>query len=124
MQKKIISFSLWGNKLKYIIGALKNAELAKEIYPGWLCRFYVANSVPKTIVRKLKDMDNVEVVEKDSSGDWTGPALVNEAIFRDGDYWLTPQMYVDYEDFHDRARRALFQPFGLVENLHELGWSS
>lgn len=44
---KIISFSLWGDKAKYNIGAIKNAELAREIYPGWVSRFYCADSVPE-----------------------------------------------------------------------------
>jgi len=34
-------------------------------------------------------------------GEWDAPALLEKAVYRDGDYWLTPQMYVDYEDFRD-----------------------
>ena len=37
--KKIIAFSLWGDQPKYTVGAIKNADLAKEIYPDWTCRF-------------------------------------------------------------------------------------
>jgi len=33
--------------------------------------------------------------------EWDGPELVQEAIYRDGSYWLTPEMYVDYQDFKD-----------------------
>ncbi len=32
---KVISFSLWGDNPKYTIGAIKNAELSKTIYPDW-----------------------------------------------------------------------------------------
>ena len=34
--------------------------------------------------------------EDDVNGDgqWNGPQLVTQSIFRDGDYWLTPEMYV------------------------------
>lgn len=39
--KKIISLSLWGDDPKYVIGAIRNAELAPKIYPGWTCRFYI-----------------------------------------------------------------------------------
>jgi hypothetical protein len=67
---KIISFSLWGRDPKYTVGAIKNAELAKEIYPGWICRFYCANDVPNPIIFQLEDMDNVEVVQTDKSGSW------------------------------------------------------
>jgi hypothetical protein len=38
---KIISFCLWGDKPQYTVGAIKNAELALEIYPGWECWFYM-----------------------------------------------------------------------------------
>ena len=34
-------------------------------------------------------------------GLWNGPALVEECQFRDGDYWLTPEMYIDNSDFLD-----------------------
>lgn len=43
---KVISFSLWGNNPKYCVGAIRNMELARQIYPGWVARFYCAESVP------------------------------------------------------------------------------
>lgn len=61
--KKIISFSLYGWDYKYFIGAICNAEIAKIIYPEWICRFYCGQSVPSHIVDELKKYDNVEVVE-------------------------------------------------------------
>jgi hypothetical protein len=69
---KIIAFSLWGNNPKYTIGAIRNAEIAKKIYPTWKCRFYVGKSVSEEIVSKLKEFDNVELVLMDEDGDWTG----------------------------------------------------
>lgn len=60
--KKIISFSLYGWDSKYFIGALCNAELAKIIFPEWICRFYCGSSVPQSILDKLKSYDNVEVI--------------------------------------------------------------
>jgi len=68
---KIISFSLWGSNPKYTVGALKNAKLAKEIYPDWICRFYCANDVPNPIIFQLEEMDNVELIFKGNVGDWT-----------------------------------------------------
>ena len=53
--KKIISFSLWGTNPKYTIGAIKNADLAEEIYPDWVCRYYVAQDVPRGVLFKLED---------------------------------------------------------------------
>ena len=70
--QKIISFSLWGDNPKYTIGAIKNAHLAKTIYSGWVCRFYVGKSVPEDIVVQLRSCDNTELVEMDEEGDWRG----------------------------------------------------
>lgn len=39
--KRIISFSLWGNDPKYWYGAVDNVRLAQELYPEWICRFYI-----------------------------------------------------------------------------------
>jgi len=36
-----------------------------------------------------------------SNGIWDGPVLLEEAIYRDGDYWLTPEMYINSEPFDD-----------------------
>tara|TARA_R100001509_G_C4836569_1_gene205084 strand:- start:377 stop:1048 length:672 start_codon:yes stop_codon:yes gene_type:complete len=69
---KLITFSLWGQDLKYLVGALRNAELAKTIYPDWICRFYVGQSVPTSIIFQLEQMDNVQVIHMPDYGDWTG----------------------------------------------------
>ena len=39
-EKRVISFALYGSDRKYTYGAIKNVELAKLYYPGWICRFY------------------------------------------------------------------------------------
>ena len=51
---KIISFSLWGNKAMYTKGAIFNIHLAKEIYSGWICRFYVNNTVEEIVVKEIE----------------------------------------------------------------------
>jgi len=68
---KLISFSLWGSNPKYTVGAIKNAQLAREIYPGWICRFYCANDVPNQIIFQLEEMDNVQLIFMEKPGDWT-----------------------------------------------------
>lgn len=70
MTNKIICFSLWGNNPKYTIGAVKNAELAKTIYPDWKCRFYIGNDVPSDIVEQLKSLD-AEIQLMNDTG-WNG----------------------------------------------------
>jgi protein O-GlcNAc transferase len=67
--KKIISFSLWGDSPKYTQGAIRNAELALEVYPGWTCRYYVGKSVPIDIIKQLMEFDNTELyIMKDPGG--------------------------------------------------------
>lgn len=70
--KKIISFCLWGDNPRYTIGALKNAELAKEIYPDWICRYYVGKSTPINIINDLYESDNTEIFIMNEKGDWAG----------------------------------------------------
>ena len=70
--KKIISFSLWGDNPTYTVGAIKNADLALEIYPGWICRYYVGKSTPIDIVSSLVERENTEVFVMSEPGNWTG----------------------------------------------------
>lgn len=62
IKKKIISFSIWGNIRLYCIGAIKNALLAKKIFPDWICRFYYDTTVPKIVIEYLNKLDNTELV--------------------------------------------------------------
>ena len=49
------------------------------------------------------DIDEWSAAENDLDGNgyWTGPALVEKCMYRDGSYWLTPEMYVNNEYFQD-----------------------
>lgn len=86
---KIISFSLWGQDPKYTVGAIRNAELASEIYPGWTCRFYTGEDVTDEIKSQLLDLKS-EVVEM-GGANWDGlfwrffAAKENTMISRDTD---------------------------------------
>jgi hypothetical protein len=62
--KKIISFSLYGTNKKYLVGMICNVEIAKIIYPDWICRVYYGNSVDKYYIDELKKHENVELVKK------------------------------------------------------------
>jgi len=69
---KIIAFSLWGNNPKYTIGAIKNADIAEELFPEWICRFYIGKSVPENILTQLENKPNVQLVRMNEDGDWSG----------------------------------------------------
>ena len=64
---KIIAFSLWGDNPKYTIGAIRNAEIAKEIFPDWHCHFYVGNDVTEEIKKSLLNLDSL-IIEMGVSG--------------------------------------------------------
>lgn len=70
MDKKVIAFSLWGSTPKYTVGALRNAELAEHLYPGWVCRFYVGASTAQANLERLTLRENVEIVRFDDPGNW------------------------------------------------------
>lgn len=53
--KNVISFALWGKNTLYVDGAIWNAEHREEFYPGWVCRFYHDDSVPKKALKKIAD---------------------------------------------------------------------
>lgn len=70
--KKVICFSLWGDNPKYTIGAIKNADLALQLYPHWICRYYIGKSVPDEIIQKLKNKSNTEIIIMQEEGNWDG----------------------------------------------------
>lgn len=63
MGKKVISFCLFKDRPKDSFNAIANCFLSPGIYPGWICRFYVDETVPKGIVDLMRTFDHVEVVE-------------------------------------------------------------
>ena len=61
--EKIISFSLWGDKAMYGVGAILNAQLAQEHFPEWTCVFYYDKTVPGIYIKALEQFDNVLTVK-------------------------------------------------------------
>ncbi len=70
--KKVIAFSLWGKNERYTLGAVHNVELAKIYYPEWICRFYIGKDVDESLIKKLNENDNVEIVIVNGICNWTG----------------------------------------------------
>ena len=57
-------FSLWGDDPRYLRGALRNALLVEDVYPGWRCRFHVDASVPGEVLQLLQDLGAEVVAER------------------------------------------------------------
>lgn len=72
--KKIISFSLWGSLPQYVNGAIANAKMQEEFYPGWTCRFYVPDideqeeCVPDVIIEELLSLGSEVVRMQQTAG--------------------------------------------------------
>jgi hypothetical protein len=96
----VVSFSLWGDKPKYTVGALRNAQLAGIYYRGWECRFYCdEETVPNDIISSLQSMSNSKVILMDASKEahWSmfwrfyaaEDSCVDHVVFRDADSRIT-----------------------------------
>lgn len=70
--KKRIAFSLFGHSPKYLEGAVLNAQVAREIFPDWVCRFYVDDSVPVATQQRLQQ-EGAEVLKVSGEmANWVG----------------------------------------------------
>lgn len=64
-KKPVCAFSLFGDNPRYLRGALSNALAGKELYPGWILRYYVDETVPEDFRNLLKSL-GAELVLKDA----------------------------------------------------------
>ncbi|MEC3878251.1 hypothetical protein [Parapedobacter sp. 10938] len=63
---KYLSFSLWGDQPHYTVGAIRNAELAREIYVDWHVLVYHDNTVPDETLTQLQQL-NVQLIDMTGS---------------------------------------------------------
>lgn len=52
-RQSVISFTLWGADPRYLRGALQNVLAARDLYKGWVCRFYADDSVDALFLEVL-----------------------------------------------------------------------
>lgn len=65
----VIAMSLFGSNGKYLQGALENAVLVRHVYPGWVLRFYVDDTVNAGVLGRLRDMGSEVVMMPRAGGD-------------------------------------------------------
>lgn len=53
-QQNIISYSLFGADPRYCESAVMNVDAAAELFPDWTCRFYLDDSVPQHVQKRLQ----------------------------------------------------------------------
>jgi hypothetical protein len=64
---KYVSFSLWGDNPLYNVGAIRNSELMKFIYPDWQMILYYDKSVPTETLTEL-EKNNCKLIKVDDFG--------------------------------------------------------
>ncbi len=98
----IIAYSLWGQKERYLTGAIKNVELCPFIYPGWTCRIYCDETVPEYIRGKLIALGAELVMMSRQTRSFEGlfwrfmvtsDTTVNRFLIRDADSIITTREY-------------------------------
>ena len=96
--KKIISYSLYNDIAKNTYNAIINCMLSPKYYPGWICRFYMDNTVPVGLRQLLRTFEHVEVVIMPKHGEseamlWrflpASDPTVDIMISRDADSWVS-----------------------------------
>lgn len=96
--------SAWGNSPRFGYGAVKNADIAKKIFPDWIVRVFVNDTLPQGYIDALSQMDNVEICEVDDKNMfgafWRFLSFYEEdaiVLSRDSDSRLTSRekKYVD-----------------------------
>ncbi|PZX62267.1 hypothetical protein [Hydrotalea sandarakina] len=66
-KKRVVSYSLYGSKPMYLLGAIENIKTAAWLFPDFICRFYVDDTVPATFLEQIKQYKNVEVIDMTGS---------------------------------------------------------
>lgn len=109
---KVITFSLWGDSKLYNYGALENALLASEVYPGWECCFYVSRGVIPAVRDRLAGMAHVRMVEMEEDDKFSNalwrfePAFTTEdtVIVRDCDSRLNERERLAVDEWLESDR--------------------
>lgn len=63
IKKKVISFSIFGNQLKYLSGIEENIFLAHLFYPGWFIYIYYNWTVPGKFLKRLQLKQDVKLID-------------------------------------------------------------
>ena len=70
--RNVIAFSVWGDNIRYLNGAITNAIVARYLYPGWTARFYTDASTPQAFRDALAQNGAQVVMVEDLPADRFG----------------------------------------------------
>lgn len=118
--KRILSFSLFGDNPKYCETACLNAQLQPKIYPDWTCRFYLDDTVPVDVQKRLALYGAEVITIKGEASTWYGTfwrflALedddIERVVFRDADSLISHYEAAAVEDWIQSQ-----QPFHIMRD--------
>jgi hypothetical protein len=81
MTNKFISFSLYGNDPKYVIGAYKNIELCQKLCPEWTVKIFTnVNVTSKQTIDILSKFSNTIIIDPET-------ILTNHDVYKFPMFW-------------------------------------
>lgn len=89
--KKIIAVSVYGTNPRYFQGALKNADIAKTLFPEWTYKVYLGSKRPDGFKEQLLEKTNTEVVDMNEFFNAT------PSMFGPGVFWRFLEMFQSEE---------------------------
>lgn len=130
MNKWVISFGLYGEDPKYMEGAIQNAILIRDIFPDWVARFYVLDSVDDKVLDSLVDLGAEIVMEPSSEGSIVGmfwrfvvadDPSVERYMIRDVDSRLNYREALAVEEWIQSGRKVLLFIISFVCHFYKTG---
>ena len=112
-ERNVIAYSLWGSNPRYLVTAERNARIARDIYPGWTCRFYHDDTVPPDCLARLAGSGaECAAIPRHVAMEglmWrfqvAGDPAIDRFLVRDADSLLTVQERVAVDDWLDSGKR-------------------
>ena len=112
---KLISMSLYGDKVSYLKGAIINARLREEIYPDWKLRIYICSQgFPAPEITELRN-SGCELIEMPPSKEHSGMFWrffaawdigIERVIFRDTDSRLNKREAMAVKEWEESGLDA------------------
>lgn len=118
--KMVISFSLWGERLPYLGGAIENAQAARDLYQGWTARFYCDAKLDPRVLDALASFGVEIVVMHQARTEWErvfwrlypfSDSSVDLFISRDCDSIITAREKQAVDEWLDSGR-----PFHIIRD--------
>ncbi|NRB11298.1 MAG: hypothetical protein HRU35_06795 [Rickettsiaceae bacterium] len=117
-EKRAVAFGLYGNKKLYTLGALKNAELVPEVYPGWDAVFFVdEKTVPTEIIAGLKERGAIVITNKKHNGNMFGRFMI--ADFEEYDRFIVRDADSRVSHREAKAVREWIESGELLNNIRD-----